>query len=166
MFPNLGVVAIAAIIPMIVGFLYYNPKTMGNLWMKLSGMTEEKIKEGNMAVIYGLAYFLSFMMGIMLFTLVVHQSDYYSLLITEDGFGVEGTPLFNEMKDFMDRFGSNYRTFKHGALHGTIIGIFVALPILMTNGLFEGKKIKYGFVNAGYWTITIALMGGVLCQWG
>lgn len=166
MFPNLGVVALAAIVPMIVGFLYYNPKTMGNLWMKLSGMTEEKIKEGNMPLIYGLAYFLSFLMGIMLFTLVVHQTDYYSILINEPGFGEEGSAIFNEMQQFMDRFGNNFRTFKHGALHGAVIGVFVALPILMTNGLFEGKKVKYGFVNAGYWIITLSLMGGVLCQWG
>lgn len=166
MFPNLGIVALAAIVPMFVGFLYYNPKTMGNLWMKLSGMTEEKIKEGNMPLIYGLAYVMSFLLGIMLFTLVVHQTDYYSILIDEPGFAEEGSALFNEMKLFMDKYGNNFRTFKHGALHGAIIGVFVASPILMTNGLFEGKKIKYGFVNGLYWIITLSLMGGVLCQWG
>jgi hypothetical protein len=36
----------------------------------------------------------------------------------------------------------------------------------MTNGLFERKKVKYGFVNAGYWIITLSLMGGILFQWG
>jgi uncharacterized protein YqgC (DUF456 family) len=113
-----------------------------------------------------LAYFLSFMMGIMLFTLVVHQAHYYSLLMNEEGFGIEGSGITNEMANFMERFGTNFRTFKHGALHGTILGIFVALPILMINGLFERKKVKHGLVNAGYWTITLALMGGVLCQWG
>jgi hypothetical protein len=166
MFPNLGIVALSALIPLLVGFLYYNPKTFGNLWMKLSGMTEEKIKEGNMPLIYGTAYLLTFFMGIMLFSLVVHQTDLYSLLINEEGFGVEGSAVQNEIASLMDRFGHNFRTFKHGALHGTIIGVFVALPILMTNGLLEGKKIKYGFVNAGYWIITLALMGGILCQWG
>lgn len=164
--PNLGVVALSALIPLFVGFLYYNPKTFGNLWMKLSGMTEEKIKEGNMPLIYGSAYVLSFLLGFSLFMFVVHQTDYHSILINETGYGEEGSAIMNEINSFMDRFGTNFRTFKHGAFHGTFIGIFFALPILMTNGLFEGKGFKYGFVNAGYWIITMALMGGVLCQWG
>ena len=166
MFPNLGIVALAAIIPMLIGFIYYHPKVVGSVWMKVSGMTEEKMREGNMGLIYGLAYFMCFIMGIMLFSLVVHQTDFYSILINEEGFGVEGSELTVMMDGFMDQYGNRFRTFKHGALHGAIIGIFVALPILMTNGLFEGKKVKYGFVNAGYWIITLSLMGGVLCQWG
>ena len=165
MFPNLGVVALAAIVPMIVGFLYYNPKTMGNLWMKLSGMTEEKIKEGNMPLIYGLAYLLSFIMGIMLFMFVVHQTDIFSLMANDPGMDL-GNITNQEYLGLMERFAGNFRTFGHGAFHGAFIGIMVALPILMTNGLFEGKKVKYGLVNGLYWIITISLMGGVLCQWG
>ena len=117
-------------------------------------------------MIYGLAYFLSFLMGIMLFSFVVHQTDYSSILINEEGFGVSGSELDITMKAFIDQYGQNFRTYKHGDLHGALIGIFVALPILMTNGLFERKKVKYGFVNAGYWIITLSLMGGILFQWG
>ncbi len=124
------------------------------------------MREGNMGMIYGLAYFLSFLIGIMLFSLVVHQTDYSSILINEEGFGVSGSELDITMKAFIDQYGQNFRTYKHGDLHGALIGIFVALPILMTNGLFERKKVKYGFVNAGYWIITLSLMGGILFQWG
>ena len=44
-------------------------------------------------------------------------------------------------------------------------GLFLALPILGTNALFERKGFKYIAVNAGYWILTIALMGGLLCAW-
>ena len=57
-----------------------------------------------------------------------------------------------------------FRTFKHGALHGTMAGIFIALPILGTNALFERKGWKYILINTGYWTVTLAIMGGIICQ--
>ena len=47
----------------------------------------------------------------------------------------------------MADYGDAFRTFKHGALHGTIAGIFIALPIIGTNALFERKSAKYIFIN-------------------
>jgi hypothetical protein len=35
----------------------------------------------------------------------------------------------------------------------------------MINGLFERKSLKYGFINAGFWIICMALCGGIICQW-
>ena len=166
MFPNMIVVALSALVPLVIGFIYYNPKVLGTAWMKVSGMTEEKMKEGKMAVIYGSAYALSFIAAFMLFMLVVHQTDYHSILINEPGYGVDGSEIMGQINTFMETYGNNFRTFKHGALHGGVIGLFIGLPILVTNGLFEGKGFKYGFINAGYWIITFALMGGILCQWG
>jgi hypothetical protein len=166
MLPNIGIVALAALIPMIIGFIYYNPKVLGTVWMKVSGMTEEKMKESNMALVFGLSYVLSFLMCFMLGMLVVHQTDVYSLFNGQEGFGVPGSEVTMAIDEVMRLAENNFRTFKHGALHGCLTGIFIALPILMTNGLFEGKSIKYGFVNATYWIITMTLAGGVLCLWG
>ena len=67
---------------------------------------------------------------------------------------------------FLADYSDAFRTFKHGALHGTLIGIFLVFPIILTNAMFERKSFKYALLNMGYWTITIALMGGILCQWG
>lgn len=63
----------------------------------------------------------------------------------------------------MDKYGNNFRTFKHGAFHGTIGGFFFATPVLCINALFERKSFIYIAINAGYWIITLALMGGVIC---
>jgi len=37
------VYVLAALIPTIIGLIYYHPKVMGGIWMDASGMTEEKI---------------------------------------------------------------------------------------------------------------------------
>lgn len=165
MFPNFLFVALAALIPLITGFLYYHPKVFGNAWMKCCGLTTEQLQKGNKALIFGVTIVLSLMLSLILYTLVVHQTHYYSILIDEPGFGEEGSAIMNEINTFMANYGDRFRTFKHGALHGGIIGVFVGLPIIMINGLFETRGLKYGFINAGFWVITLALMGGVLCQW-
>lgn len=165
MFPNLLFVALAALVPLVVGFIYYSPKVFGNAWMKACGLTEEKLKGNNMIVVFGTMLILSFLLSFMLFLLVVHQTDYYSILVDEPGFGEAGSSVMTEIDTFMETYGNHYRTFKHGAFHGGMIGFFIGLPILMTNGLFEAKGFKYGFINAFFWIICLALMGGILCEW-
>ena len=63
----------------------------------------------------------------------------------------------------MDKYGNNFRTFKHGFVHGILAGIFLALPLIAVNALFEKKGVAYIAINAGFWTINLALMGGVIC---
>jgi hypothetical protein len=68
------------------------------------------------------------------------------------------------IEDFLTKYGNRFRTFKHGALHGTIAGVFMALPVLAINSLFEGKGFKYVAINAGYWIVCLAIMGGIVGQ--
>jgi hypothetical protein len=65
----------------------------------------------------------------------------------------------------MSKYGSNFRTFKHGALHGFITSLFIILPAIGTSALFEQKSWKYVAVHVGYWAICMALMGGVICAY-
>jgi hypothetical protein len=44
---------VAALVPMLIGFIWYNPKVLGNVWMKAADMTDEKVKGGNVPVIFG-----------------------------------------------------------------------------------------------------------------
>ncbi|WP_308224826.1 DUF1761 domain-containing protein [Flavobacterium sp. J372] len=34
------------------------------------------------------------------------------------------------------------------------------------NALFERKSAKYVLINAGYFIVSLAIMGGIICQWG
>ena len=48
-------ILIAALIPMVLGFLWYHPKLFGTAWMNSLGMTEDDVKGGNMPLIFGLS---------------------------------------------------------------------------------------------------------------
>ena len=61
--------------------------------------------------------------------------------------------------------GEEFHTFRHGAFHGALAGLTFALPILGIPALFERRSMTYILIHAGYWVLTLALMGGVLCLW-
>ncbi|HWY37497.1 MAG TPA: DUF1761 domain-containing protein [Bacteroidia bacterium] len=154
---------IAALIPMIMGFIWYNPKTFGKAWMKAADISEDKMKGANMGLIFGLAYFFSLLMAMALVTVTIHQAHIYSVFAGNPDFKTEGSETQLMVKGLMEKCGTNFRTFKHGAFHGTLAGIFTGLPIIGTNALFERKGFKYIAINAGFWIVCMALMGGVIC---
>ncbi len=164
MMPNLAIVAAAALIPLLMGFIWYHPKVFGTAWMNLAGLTEEKMKGANMALVFILSYVFAFMMGLAIMGIVIHQGHIYSILVKTPGFGVAGSPVMTMLDGFMRDYGHNFRTFKHGVFHGVLFSIFFVLPLIATGAMFERKSFKYIFLNWGYWLATISLMGGVICQ--
>ena len=64
---------------------------------------------------------------------------------------------------FMNDYGTAFRTFKHGALHGFMTGLFFALPIIGTNALYERRSFKYTFVTGGFWIMCLTIIGGIIC---
>lgn len=165
MLMNFTAIFVSALIPLIVGAIWYHPKVMGTLWMRLSGTTEEQIRSGNMVVIFAVTYLLSVLLAISMNYVVIHQAHVYSILAEEPGFMEEGSALMIWLNDFMDQYGNNFRTFKHGAFHGVLQAVFFALPIFGINALFERRAWGYIWLHLSYWVISLALMGGVLCAW-
>ncbi len=163
---NYQLVFITGLIPIVTGFVWYNPKVFGNIWMKAAGVTPEQGKKMNMFLTFGLTYLLGIMLSMFLFYVVIHQAHLYSILVDTPGFGQENSEVMNYIEEFMAKYGGNFRTFKHGALHGTIAGVFFALPVIATNALFEMKGFKYIAVNAGFWILNLMLMGGIICAFG
>ncbi len=160
---NFLTTAVAALMPLVMGFIWYGPMLFKNAWMKEVGFTDDSMKGANMALIFGLSYVLSFLMAFILQTVVIHQFGVSSSLMKSGESALSGVDLAY-FQDFMTTYGDRFRTFGHGALHGAMVGIFIALPIMGTNAMFERKSFKYVLINVGYWTITLALMGGILCQ--
>lgn len=155
-------VLLSALIPLAVGFIWYNPKIgLGNAWMKASGMTMEMAKGANMAVIFSLSTLFAIMIAVSLMGVVIHQAGLNSMLLP--GPQDNAAELQATLTQLMDKYGTRYRTFKHGMLHGGIMAIFFVLPIIGTNALFERKGAKYIFIHVGYWFISLMLMGGVIC---
>jgi len=149
----------AAFSALVIGFFWYNPKVFGSAWMQAAGMTDEQIKGGNMLKIFGLALLFAFLLSMAQPGIVIHQMGAYSLMGGDPSVALPSYEVF--MSDYSDAF----RTFKHGALHGVMTGVFVALPIIGTNALFERKSAKYIFINSGYWIVTLGVMGAIICGW-
>jgi len=154
----------AALIPTVVGFIYYNPKVVGTAWMNVTGMTEEKARQGNMPVIFGVSFVLSVLLAMALTQWTIHQTSIIGLFAMQEGFGDAGNQYTNYFNNFISKYGGLHRTFGHGAIHGVFAALFIGMPLLATNALYEQKGFKYILINMGYWIITLGLMGGVICQ--
>ncbi len=134
-------VAVSALVPMILGFVYYHPQVMGGPWMRANGFTLESIGNGPKPVLYLVAVLFSFLL-----------STFMCVNVTGPGQDVAPD-------------GHSYATFGHGAMHGLIISLLVVMPILGTMSIFEKRGWNWVFTNWGYWLCTLACMGGILSAW-
>jgi hypothetical protein len=164
---NWTIIIIATLVPTITGMIWYNPKVFGTAWMNLNGFTEEQMKGGSMAKMIISSIIFSFLITIIIHPIVIHQMAIYSVLANDPGVkgGVDTTTEAGAyLTNFFATYGDRFRTFKHGAFHGALTGIFLVLPLFGINGTFERKPFKLTLIHAGYWTLTLAIMGGLICQ--
>nr|WP_315180571.1 DUF1761 domain-containing protein [uncultured Flavobacterium sp.] len=150
---------VAALSTLVVGFVWYNPKVFGTIWMKESGMTQEKMKGGNMLLTFGLSLLYAFFISFIIQMLTIHQFGALGM--------VGGDPSIAKpsYEAFMADYGMAFRTFKHGALHGFMTGLFLVLPVIGTNALYERRSFKYTLVTGGFWIVCFMIMGGIICAW-
>ncbi|MCF8238355.1 MAG: DUF1761 domain-containing protein [Saprospiraceae bacterium] len=158
-------ILVSALIPLLVGAVWYNPRVMGKAWMDSSGMTEEMVKTGNMVRIFILTLMFSILLAGFLNVWVVHQIHINSILMNEPGFGDPNSEIGMFISDFMYQYGTNFRTFQHGAAHGFLAALMFAFPLLAINAQFERRSWKYILVHLGYWMITLILMCGLISAW-
>ncbi len=135
---------VAAFIPLVIGAIYYGP-VLGKAWMNSLGFTKEDLKGGNMIVIYGTSLVLAFFLAMAI------------------NFNIELN--HKEVNDAGELVYGSFHTFKHGSLHGFFGGLFIAIPVLVTNSLFQKNSWKNIMINVGYWLLTFTLMGGLLDAW-
>ncbi len=146
--PNINFIALicAALIPMVMGFIYYHPNLMGNTWMNANGFNKATMTAPK-PVLYLLSLVCSFMLAFFMWGWVT---------------GGGGVDTF-QVTDPVD--GHSYVTFQHGVFHGVAFSIMVLFPIFVTMKIFESRKWAWAFVNLGYWSLTIILMCGLLSAW-
>ncbi|WP_430411200.1 DUF1761 domain-containing protein [Kordia sp.] len=132
---------VAALSTLVIGFLWYGP-LFGKAWMKETGITEEQAQKG-MPLRFGLSVILAFFAVFFIYIVSVYSG------------GEPGDPHGQE----------KFLTFGHGAAHGVMVALFVVMPALVTNALFEQKSFKYMMINVGYWIVTFAIMGGIVNAW-
>jgi hypothetical protein len=158
---NFKAIFVAAFSSFVVGLIWYNPKVFGTIWMNETGMTEEKARQSSMLKVFGLTFVFSFMLAFIMPTFVIHQFGALGMV----GGPSEVEKAMPSYLAFLSDYGNVFRTFKHGALHGSMIGLFVALPVIATNCLFEQKSFKYAAITSGYWIIVMTILGAIICGW-
>jgi hypothetical protein len=159
---NFLIVALTSVIPLIVGFIWYNKSVMGTVLMRETGIDPEAANPQKMAVVFGVSLLLSFMLAVSLMPVTLHAMGLGSLLADEPAMKDPNSELSKTVSGLMKQYGSNFRTFKHGAFHGVLMSLFMVLPTIGINAFFERKSWKYVLINLGYWAISMGLMAGFI----
>ena len=145
-FLNWPALIVAAIVPTIVGYLWYGP-LLGKQWLASTGKTEAYFRENaNMPLNVGVSFVLSLVLAFALKILIeiTHGAQYMHL---------------------SDEIEGSFHTFGHGALHGGIYAAFFIIPFFVINGLFELRGAKNYWLHIVYWLICCTLMGGIVDAW-
>lgn len=122
-------VLLAALAGFLIGGIWYGP-IMGKKWMGAVGLSEEQIRQGNMALIYGGAFLFSVLAS---WTLA-HTFQSYAEI------GAELSVFAKVMTAF-----------------GVALGFIV--PAIGTNYLFSQKTKTLFFIDAAYWLLFYIAMG-------
>lgn len=166
---NVFAMLVAALVPTVLGFIWYHEKLMGKMWMKETGLSKEAIeKDFNMPLVMGLSLVFSFMLSLNVNFLTIHQFGVFSALqdaLADPARKDAAQAILDKFMTETGEYANEFRSFKHGAAHGILTGIFFVLPILATNNMFERKSFKLTMINSAYWTICLAVMGGIICMW-
>jgi hypothetical protein len=54
------------------------------------------------------------------------------------------------------------QTFVHGGFHGALMGLFIAVPAVTINYLYQRKSLKLWLIDASYMVCLLALSGAVM----
>ncbi len=152
---------IAALIPLVVGAVYYHEKVFGSAWMRTNGFKASDLEGGNMALILGLSYFFGVMIAAVLTGMVIHQTNVFQMMLPD--VLEPGNPAQEQFTNLMAQYGDRYTSPGHGFLHGGILALFFVMPIIAINALFERRGWKYVAIHTGYWFIALGAMGALLC---
>lgn len=124
---------LATLTPMVIGFIYYQKHLFGKIWSATISMPKGERVKLSLAWNFSISFIVCFLLS-------------FFLLIYCNGAGQEGI----------------YDTFQHGAWHGLILSVLVIIPISITGVLYNERSWTNMLVNAGYWLLSLPLMGGIL----
>lgn len=141
---NYLAVVVAALVPSILGAIYYGP-LFEKPWLRSLGKTKEEMIPNNMPVTYGLALLMAFILSFFMNIIIE--------LVHKD---------VNEAGELV--FASHY-TFGHGAFHGVLLAMSFAVPVIVSLSLFQKSSAKNILLNVLFWVVCFALMGGILDAW-
>jgi len=129
-------VLVAGVANMMVGFLWYSPLLFAAPWMKLSGMTKEKIAKSNMTKTYG----VSFLVGLVTAFVLAHVMGLSMNFFHYSGLSTGINTAFWMWLGFI-------------------------MPVQLTSWLFDGRSFTLFLINTGYQLAALVAMGIVIGLW-
>ena len=141
---NYIAVVVAALIPNVLGAIYFGP-LLGKQWLRSLNFTTDDMKGRNEALIYGSALLLSFIVSFFL---------KFIMELTHKEVGQNGELVFG-----------SFHTFGHGALHGAGLATGFVIPVIICLGLFQKSKGSNILINSLFWLLCFSIMGGILDAW-
>ncbi len=134
--PNVLGVIVAAIIPMVIGMVWYSPALFATKFMALVGKTHEELTKGGV----GKAYALSFVSALVMSYVLAHVEMYGSAATGSSGVASGLSAGFWSWLGFVATTGSS-----------TV--------------LFEKRPSGLYLMNMGYYLACLLLMGLLLAMW-
>lgn len=163
---NIIAVLMAAIVPVIMNYLWSLPSLSKVSRAKVVG-GDEGSSSGRTVKSLLLTYLMGFLVAFVLNVIVFHQNHVGSMmqnyLSHEDATVVETAT--KDMEAFLAKYGGDFLTFGHGAIHGLLTAVFLILPILVIISQRGSYKAAWIWHHWSYWAICLVLMGGLICAW-
>lgn len=159
--PNMIIIAATALIPMILGMLWYHESLFGTAWLKENGMTKDDMKANQKPLKFFLGFICNFLLAMGLFLFTVHEVAILGLVGGDEELLKTGTAAA-----FLAEYGGSFSRFSHGVVHGIVAAFAFAAPFLGHKCLWAGKSFKAFLLDWGFWLVCMILMAGVIAQWG
>ena len=157
---NWFIIPVAAILPLILGYLWYHPKVMGKQLAKLHEDPPVANRSiGKMFMIYVLGILLAYILTLM----SVHQSAIFQLFFMDPALGNADSEYNVFINNFMETHGQRHRSFGHGMIHGAEAGLMFGLAFFGITALLQNKPFKTVWVHLGFWIMCCSLMAGIVC---
>jgi Protein of unknown function (DUF1761) len=165
---NFLALLVAALIPIVLGFVWYHPKVFGSSWMRATGINMEDTKGMNMGLVFFLSFIFAFIIAFEMNALAVHDAFVQGALYYETKgtmMPAPGSEAALWLEQYTTKYAASNHTFTHGMFHGVAGGLLLLFPVIATNALYERRNWKYILIVAGYWVVSLGLMGGLIAVW-
>ena len=159
---NFYLLFLTALIPILLAYIWYHPSVFGTKLATATGQATNQIGVGNNLKRLPFLYLFGLLLSYIVLLLAVHQIGPFLLFFGERAMEDPSYEAHAFLKDFVVQFGDRHRTFGHGMLHGTEIGLFTSLALVGATAMIEGFSMQKAWIHVGFWTVSCALIGGVL----
>ena len=136
---NLIAVLAAAVLTMILGYIWFGP-LFGRKWMRLMGFDMETMKAGNRGGAMAKMYIIMFIGALLTAFVLAHELVFASAYMNIGGLDA-------------------------GVMAGFWSWLGFGAPITVNYTLTTDKSWKLWLINGGYYLVSFVMMGIVLAMW-